>query len=242
MKGIYENFGESKGVKSISLYEFLSRITEILAPNYCKDLFFYIIHSMDNNGVFLRTRYCYREKILPNFNGDYNATTVLVTLAAPFDFDNDSNYYTDGFYTKLKMQIFLGDCSDDKMFYQKSEWSNAVGFNYILRIDMLKGTYEVLEFCYDKRQHYTMGNTKYRSGDNVSFRLYKGDECEIKDGIIQILYAYSDLVQKDEPSYDIEVSDSGEIYLCKHIKESDIISKNRTRKLKDYFEESNTMK
>ncbi len=39
-------------------YEFLHRISEILVPEKSEGFFQYLLHSSDDDGDFLRTRYC----------------------------------------------------------------------------------------------------------------------------------------------------------------------------------------
>ena len=62
----------------------------ILAKNNADELFEYTIHSMDYNGGFLRSRYCYWEKTLSNFECGDDLKTILVTLRMPFDFCNST--------------------------------------------------------------------------------------------------------------------------------------------------------
>lgn len=51
----------------LTLYELLRKVSSILGKNNANELFEYFIHSMDYNGGFLRSRYCYRDKTLSDF-------------------------------------------------------------------------------------------------------------------------------------------------------------------------------
>ncbi|MFV0361468.1 MAG: hypothetical protein ACK5LL_00040 [Suipraeoptans sp.] len=132
----------------MSRYEFLRRVAKILAPQNAEALFDYIIHSMDDDGGFLRSRYCYWNKVLPDYEEKNEQQIVLAALARPFNFNDETNYYEDEEgetkYTYLKMQLLLVDLSDDDEFYSAGEWSAAVGFPYPIKIDMTYDRYEVL--------------------------------------------------------------------------------------------------
>ncbi|MCH5274867.1 MAG: hypothetical protein J1E65_03430 [Lachnospiraceae bacterium] len=101
-------------------YEFYKQIASILSPNNSEALFDYIIHSMDNDGFFLRSRYCYSNKPLPDSLLYRDVQITLAALRAPFAFESNTNYYEDrdGIIksTVLKMELFLIDLSDVRAF------------------------------------------------------------------------------------------------------------------------------
>lgn len=120
-----------------------------MAKDNADKLFEYTIHSMDYNGGFLRSRYCYREKTLTDFECGDNLETVLVALRTPFDFCNSVQYYEKGdfansTFTLLKMQIFLHDLSNKKHLEQVIMWSCSVGFNYPIKVDLINENFEIL--------------------------------------------------------------------------------------------------
>lgn len=136
------------GATALTTYELYKKIASILAQNNSEALFDYIIHSMDNNGGFLRSRYCYWNKVLPDSNCG-NISTVLLSLNHPFDFNASTDYYENDPYspdlfTKLKMQLFLYDLSDEKSFMEEAEWSAAVGFSYPIKIHLAEEKAEIL--------------------------------------------------------------------------------------------------
>lgn len=47
-------------------YNFLYLISEILTNKYSNELFNYIIHTNNDDGIFLRARYKRSEKMLPD--------------------------------------------------------------------------------------------------------------------------------------------------------------------------------
>lgn len=132
-------------------YELYREIACILSPKHSDELFDYIIHAMDDDGGFLRTRWCYWDTALPD-RGLGDIKTVLVTLRSPFDLENDTGYYTheDGYeekLTKLKMQLFYSDMSDEGVFIDNMEWSAQVSYCYPLKIDLERRSFELLPRC-----------------------------------------------------------------------------------------------
>lgn len=135
----------------MTFFEFLHRIAEILGPSAPDKLFDYMIHSMDDDGGFLRSRYCYWEKTLPEFRGDFSKIkTALVSVKKGCNPDDPEHYYGEDFYgqrlTDLKMQIFYYDESNEESFKSDAEWSSALGFSVAYLIDMGNGTYTMQEY------------------------------------------------------------------------------------------------
>lgn len=60
------------------MYDFYRKLARILAKDNEEELFQYIIHSMDDDGGFLRSRYCYWSKELPNQKNGREIKTALV--------------------------------------------------------------------------------------------------------------------------------------------------------------------
>lgn len=131
----------------MTTYEFYRQTAKILAQTKEDELFDYMIHSMDSNGGFLRSRYCYRKKVLPDVECDEIKTTLL-TLSVPFNFERSKEYYEDDNethpLTTLKMQLFLYDLSNQERFMKKAKWSAAVGFAYPIKINLIEKSYEIL--------------------------------------------------------------------------------------------------
>lgn len=143
------------------------RITsEILAGENSEKLFDYILHSMDDDGDFLRTRWKrWEEVVLKDADYSDEPKVFLVALRSPFDFKNNTEYYkeeTNTFnaqsesgeqetvtiteqLTVLKMQIFYTDLSDEKAFVSNSEWSACAGYPYPIRVDLEHRTAENLD-------------------------------------------------------------------------------------------------
>ena len=120
-------------------YDFYKQISEILMKENAEKFFNYIIHSMDDNGGFLRTRYCYWDKTLPNKEFNQNINTVLLTFSKPFDAKN-INYYN-GNLTDLKMQLFYEDLSDENSLNDMISWSDELGYSYPVIIDLKNNNY-----------------------------------------------------------------------------------------------------
>ena len=135
-------------------YDFYKKVAYILAKQnkeVAEKLFVYIIHAMDDDGGFLRTRYCYSKEVLPNQKLQGEVKTALVALSSPFNFDESAEFYGSE-ETLLKMQIFYYDLSDGEIFKQEAEVSAAVGYPYPIKIDMERGTFEIMDkvIDYDK--------------------------------------------------------------------------------------------
>lgn len=149
----------------MKFYEVLHRAAEILAEDNAEKLFDYIIHSMDDDGGFLRTRWKRFEKTLCDGEFSSEPKILLAALKRPFDFKNDTSYYREetGEYnaqskdgglervtvtdilTVLKMQIFYVDLSDEEHFINEAEWSSCVGYPYPIRVNIEQGTAEYLD-------------------------------------------------------------------------------------------------
>ena len=126
-------------------YEFYKKVASILTKNNADALFEYIIHSMDDDGGFLRTRYCYWEETLPN-RSCKNITIVLVALKEPFDFENFTEYYEKedekcGLRTKLEMQLFWYESFQEDCFMSDVEWCAELDYTYPIKIDLVNDSF-----------------------------------------------------------------------------------------------------
>lgn len=150
----------------MTLFGALHRTAEILADKNAEMLYDYILHSMDDDGGFLRTRWKrWEEVVLTNADYSDEPKIFLVALRSPFDLKNNTEYYkeeTDTFnpqsenreqetvtiteqLTVLKMQIFYDDLSDENAFVSNSEWSACVGYPYPIRVDLEHGMADYLD-------------------------------------------------------------------------------------------------
>lgn len=150
----------------MTFLEALRITSEILAGENAEKLYDYILHSMDDDGGFLRTRWKRWEKVALTDGGYSDEPKIfLVALRSPFDFKNNTEYYkeeTNTFnaqsedgepetvtiteqLTVLKMQIFYTDLSDEKAFVSNSEWSACGGYPYPIRVDLERRTAEYLD-------------------------------------------------------------------------------------------------
>ena len=131
----------------MTTYELYKRIANILAPECNRELFDYILHSTDNYGGFLRSRFCRADIVLPDKKcGEIK--TILVALSEPFDFSSAEYYAKDGSHnpkTILKMQIYLCDLSDDFKFKFAADGCASVGYEFPIKIKLDEKKYEVLD-------------------------------------------------------------------------------------------------
>ncbi len=150
----------------MTFLEALRITSEILAGENAEKLFDYILHSMDDDGGFLRTRWKrWEEVVLTNADYSDEPKIFLVALRSPFDLKNNTEYYkeeTNTFnpqsengeqetvtiteqLTVLKMQIFYDDLSDEKAFVSNSEWSACIGYPYPIKVDLERRAAEYLD-------------------------------------------------------------------------------------------------
>ncbi len=134
------------------MHDYCQKIAQILSKGKEETLYKYLVHSTDDNYGFLRTRFCYWDKELPN-KKIKNINTALLSLNSPCDFSPSTNYYENvnvkaGTGTVLKVQLFYFDLSDKKKFRDMARWSARVGFPYSIKIDMLNETFEELQEFY----------------------------------------------------------------------------------------------
>ena len=89
----------------MTFYELILQISEILTPE-TNSFYDYILHSCDDNGGFLRTRWCRWEKVLPDFEVQTQEKT-LICFRKPFH-EGDAYYQKEEYavHTLVKMQLF----------------------------------------------------------------------------------------------------------------------------------------
>ena len=132
----------------MTLYELLAQVSDILTPQ-THSLYDYMLHTFDDNGGFLRTRYCYLYKPVPNFRVADQAK-VLLCLRKPFK-EGDPYYETERYgehlqyeqkNTLVKMQLFYapGDMEDD------IAWSCLFPYPEAYIIDLKDKTFEVRHY------------------------------------------------------------------------------------------------
>ena len=124
----------------------LKRLSEILAPDNSQSFNVFLLKTLEDRGLFLRSRYCKSENILKDEECG-EITTVLVALNQCWNFET-TDYYenpkSEYPITKLRLQISLLDLSDEKSLNREIRRSVAIGFSYPIKIDLEKGTYKVL--------------------------------------------------------------------------------------------------
>ncbi len=118
----------------MSLYELLKQMSNIITPE--NDAFFrYAIYTSDDNGGFLRTRYCWwlDRPIKDRELGD-GFKTILVTAKQEIN-ANDLNNETD---TLVKMQITY---SQKEATIEDADWDTQLNYCYVYIFDLTNGTY-----------------------------------------------------------------------------------------------------
>ena len=124
----------------------LKRLSEILAPDNSQSFNVFLLKTLEDRGLFLRSRFYKRDNVLKD--EEYGEiTTVLVALNQCWDFET-TDYYenpeSEYPVTKLRLQISLFDLSDEESLNRESRRSVAAGFGYLIKINLDEGVYEVL--------------------------------------------------------------------------------------------------
>ena len=132
----------------MTLYELLEQISDILTPQ-THSLYDYMLHTFDDDGGFLRTRYCYSDNPVPDFRVA-DQDNVLICLRKPFK-EGDPYYETERFgenlqyeqkNTLVKMQLFYTpDNMEDDI-----EWSRLFPYPEACIIDLKTKTFEVRHY------------------------------------------------------------------------------------------------
>ena len=131
----------------MTAYQLIMKISQIIAPERSRELFDYIVFSMENYGGFLRTRHCLADQAVTN-KMLTDRKTILLALKEPFDFSSSPFYNNDGSEypkTLLKMQIYLSDLSDSARFRLATEHSASAGYEYPIKIDLSSQKFEILD-------------------------------------------------------------------------------------------------
>lgn len=131
----------------MTLYELLEQISDILTPK-THSLYDYMIHTFDDGGGFLRTRYCYRKKPIADFAVE-DQNMILICFREPFHegrpYYRPDPYTESGFGDKLtlvKMQMFYtpGDMERD------IEWSCLFPYPEACIVNLKEKTFEVKHY------------------------------------------------------------------------------------------------
>ena len=116
----------------MTLYELLKGICEVVKPKN-GDLYSYMLHTFDDNGGFLRTRWCYWEKELKNKRVQQQYKRVLIAAESPIE---DAVVGAEN--VTLKMQL---DYSLTEAQFEDAEYEAGLGYNYVYIVDLENKTY-----------------------------------------------------------------------------------------------------
>ncbi len=124
------------------LHDFLFKVSGALSSEHPASLYDYLIHTMENCGGFLRSRWYYDpDTTIDNFNIPA-VHLVLVTYHGDVDFDHPTLYETldsDAYSVQVslvKLQIFYENYSSDDAMIDAIEWAMQLGYDQykIIRI------------------------------------------------------------------------------------------------------------
>ena len=117
----------------MTLYDLLKRISQILTPE--DDAFYrYALYTSDDNGGFLRTRYCRSAQPVADHAVGEGFSRVLVTAKTPlcrYDLRDRSE-------PRAKLQITYSVPSAD---LSDADWDAQLGYCYVYLIDLQSGQF-----------------------------------------------------------------------------------------------------
>ena len=129
------------------LYELLEQVSDILTPQ-THSLYDYMIHTFDNNGGFLRTRYCYWDRPVSDFR-IADLCEVLICFRQAFR-EGDPYYETERYgenlqfeqkNTLVEMQLFYTGNIEDNI-----TWSREFPYPEAYIINLKTKTFEVRHY------------------------------------------------------------------------------------------------
>lgn len=129
----------------MTLYELIKKISKIITPD-TDDFYQYVLHTSDDNGGFLRTRYCWWDECVKDRKIQSNYNKILVTSKEKFDI-NSFKKLKDEEDTTVKMQISY-DITNAAI--TDADWDSQCGYNYVYIFDLINNTYtqEYIKYPY----------------------------------------------------------------------------------------------
>ena len=118
----------------MTLYGLLKEISGILTPE--DDAFFtYAIYTSDDNGGFLRTRYCWWED-RPVEDGELGGGFETVMVTSKKEINTEDLHKKPDTLVKLQITYSLTDAK-----IQDADWDLQLGYCYVYLFDLKAGTY-----------------------------------------------------------------------------------------------------
>ncbi|MDT3843436.1 MAG: hypothetical protein LIV11_02510 [Bacillota bacterium] len=135
----------------MDLYTLLQEISGIVTPETNR-FYEYALHTFDDNGGFLRTRYCWWDKCLENRNLKGRVYRIML-LSAKEPITEDSFVPIKNFEdTNAKMQLDYGNTN--ATFNAKDiDFDIENGYCYVYLIDLEKKTKQMKHFILDFSQN-----------------------------------------------------------------------------------------
>ncbi len=120
----------------MTLYELLKKISDIITPE--TDAFYkYALHTSDDNGGFLRTRYCWWiDKPIKDLKLRDDYKKVLVTAKQKI---NEADLQVET-ATLIKMQITY---SETNATIEDADWDTQLDYCYVYIFDFMKNSYNM---------------------------------------------------------------------------------------------------
>lgn len=144
---------DKRGLNTMKLHDLLKQVSDILDPD--DGVFDYFLHTFDDNGGFLRTRYCWLEqkvkdkeipelsKVLICFEEEFDADGAFYCI--DFDDINDETVLdrmSQKHKTVVRCELFY-DSDQDAWIECNVENSRENGFGFAYLVDLKNRTYTV---------------------------------------------------------------------------------------------------
>lgn len=120
----------------MQLYELIKKVSDILTPE--TDVFYnYVLHTSDDNGGFLRTRYCWWDRCVKDRSLDDEYKKVLVTSVRPIDADTLAELVRNKkSHLRLQFQYWCADPTVDD-----ADVDVELGYCYVYIFDLEQGNF-----------------------------------------------------------------------------------------------------
>lgn len=120
----------------MTLYDLIKRISAIITPN-TDDFYEYVIHTSDDDGGFLRTRFCWWDKAVKNRTLYADYKKVLVTCEEEIDIVKLKELEK-GESTPVKMQLTYSLANPT---LEDADWDVELGYCHVYLFDLENNTY-----------------------------------------------------------------------------------------------------
>lgn len=118
----------------MTLYDLILNVSQIITPD-TNAFYHYILYTSDDNGGFLRTRYCWSSLPIADRSFRYDYKKIMVTAKSPLT----EEVFVQTPETNAKIQFSYGIMNPS---ISDAEWDAQLGYRHVYIFDLIKKTYE----------------------------------------------------------------------------------------------------